>query len=151
RIPQMKAAPPPHEPTLLVTGRVTDFSARETRATEDFTDSKKAKHVRHRRKLALRYAVAVNLVDVDRGEVYLTREFPCSQDQEPSADDGPPPEIPTAPIFQKCKDDIAEAFSRAIAPYSENRTVYFKKGGDLPETESGINFATQGAWASSID
>jgi hypothetical protein len=137
-------------PTLLITGIVNNQSADDRVTSHQEKDSKGNFSTRYTRNVSAHYDVNVQLMDFSSGEIFFTRSFPCTRNETRSAINTVPDAVDVFALYNKCKDSIASNFAKAIAPYDEMVTAYFRKDDLLPDAPMGIEFAKAGSWDQAI-
>ena len=138
---------------LMVSGTVADkeFSSRVT--SEQKKTKEGAPYTRFTRSSEAIYNVNIKLVDISTGAIYLSRRYPCRRSTSTTQNDKRPSKLGSREIhelYDECKGEIAGAFAKAVAPYTETVFAAFAKIEESPATEAGISHAKVGNWDAAI-
>ncbi len=88
----------------------------------------------------------LRIIDATNGQVIATKTVPAQQTAKVQQDFSAPALIDPTNLYHGCREQIVEAFSRMIAPYSESVVFEFMEERKLDEMKQGLNFARVGEW-----
>lgn len=98
------------------------------------------------------YNVSMKIVDTSTGRIIATKAFAgTDEDSAQDTDRVPTTTWDRDTVFDGLQRNVVADFMKVIAPYSVQVGVTLFTDGDLPELESGVKYAQQGDWRSSIE
>lgn len=86
----------------------------------------------------------IDVIDVETGEILMSKRLECARSAQKSATDAEPDRIDRDALISRCAAQNASVFVKAVSPWSEYVRVPFEKDGKIPELEKGIAQATVG-------
>lgn len=87
---------------------------------------------------------SVDVVDVQTGELLRSKSLSASYVRTTNATNARPEAIDKDSLYTACLQDGVKTFMKSINPWDETVMVPFKKDGDIPALERGINQAKMG-------
>ena len=90
--------------------------------------------------------VAFQLIDVESGEVVLSRNLRASRRETTESEDGPPAWIDGDGMLDDCARETARDFVKIISPWQDVIRASFYRDDSLPMMETGIEYARGGQW-----
>jgi tetratricopeptide (TPR) repeat protein len=93
---------------------------------------------------------SIDVVDVETGEILRSKALSAAYVSKTSATDATPASIDKDSLYTSCLQDNVGTFIKSIAPWEETVQVPFKKDGDIPALERGINQAKMGEMEEAI-
>ena len=139
--------------SVLILGNILDYNytenmSRKTRECTKTVDNKEYKYkcTQYFRKGSAVVRASFDIVDIETGETLRSKALESRQYGATRAINERPARIDSNLLLDTCMKKVASNLIRAIAPWKDVVTANFKKDGDLPMMEAGINYAQAGLW-----
>ncbi|MDH5545016.1 MAG: tetratricopeptide repeat protein [Gammaproteobacteria bacterium] len=138
--------------TALITGKVAgQFTDKVDRESATCTrDKKKYPCNSYTRKSSITASGSIDLKDAESGKLIRSKSVQDICKDSTYATDQAPAQISETTLIEKCANQNSVAFSKIITPWTEYVRVAYKKDGDLPSLEKGINLIKLGKYNEAI-
>lgn len=132
--------------TAIISGRMDGDYQEKTESSNDTCYRKKVAYscTNYTRSGKFNTSGSMDVIDVSTGEIMKSKRLANTCEDNTSGTDETPPSIDRDALVGKCLNLGLNAFFKAISPWSELVAVPFRKDGDIPELEHGINMAKIG-------
>ena len=132
--------------TAIITGRIDGDYKEKTESSNAtcYKDKVKYSCTNYTRSGKFNTSGSMDVIDVSTGEIVKSKRLANSCENNTSATDETPPSIDRDELVGNCLNQGLNAFFKAISPWSELVNVPFRKDGDIPNLEFGINKAKIG-------
>ncbi len=97
------------------------------------------------------YNASLRVLDTTTSRILVTRAFEKNRNGRSSATDGDPSALDRDGMIKECRDGTSSEFLHMVAPYRVQEDVELVTDGDLPEIDTGNEYAKRGEWAKSME
>ncbi|MCK6546965.1 hypothetical protein L6R52_14035 [Myxococcota bacterium] len=96
--------------------------------------------------------MTLKVVETETGKLLAAKNLDAKEARAVATIDAPPGELNVKDeLLRACRADVVRRFVRAIAPYEKQVMVTLLSDDDLPELETGNNYARVGNWGAAIE
>ncbi len=142
--------------STLVTGEVTkadyreDVSSSKDQCTTD--DGTLRECVRYTRTAVADLRVVLKVIETESGKLLAAKTLGAQQQRSAAGVDQEPPALNVQDdLLTACRTEVVTAFVRVVAPHDKQVMVALRTDDDLPELETGNNYAKIGNWSAAVD
>lgn len=135
----------------LVVGQVEEagYGERVEEATEPCEDGE---CTRRTRLGTTKLRVNLKVIETETGKVLAAKNLEAQQRRRTTAVNAEPPAIvEQAEMRQQCRSELVRRFMTVISPYDRQVQVALRSDDDLPELETGNNYARIGNWEAAVE
>lgn len=139
----------------LVIGRVVRADHRETlseRTESCMKDDGMGECQRRTRTAVAELVAALQVIETESGRVLAAKSFEEKEERSTEAVDAEPPLVASREeLLRACRAALVRRFVAVVSPHDKQVQVVLLEDGDLPELETGNNFARIGNWESASE
>jgi len=95
---------------------------------------------RYTRTAKARFVTNVRVFDTNTSKVLVTRRLVAERKKETTSTDGDPDNVDTDALLDQCRNEVADAFFKMIAPHPVQERVALQEDGALPELKQGNEY-----------
>lgn len=139
--------------SVMVTGRMDNYEA----GSEVTGERQKCKRYEDGEEIVYRCVVytrnaystvraSFSVIDIESSQNLKTKMLACENTAWTQATDAEPAYIDLEALIQQCALQVADDFTKVVAPWTQYERAYFQKDGSLPTLEIGIKYAQAGEW-----
>lgn len=134
-----------------IDGRVSVYKQHEETDNFRWIDNEKRNHQSNIRIGTVTVEVAFNVVDLETGQVLLSKKISKRNTGKTSNVDRGAPSIDYAPIYQATRRDVVNEFMKSIAPYDETIDVQILTDDGIPELARGLTLIKINEWNEAVN
>lgn len=139
----------------LVVGEVTGADYQENVSSSQgqctTNDGKLVDCTRYQRVGVANLRVVLKVLETESGKLLAAKTLSSSQQRSAAAENQEPPPLNAKDeLLAGCRQEVVQAFVKVIAPHEKQVWVALRADDDLPELETGNNYARVGNWAEAL-
>lgn len=142
--------------STLVTGEVTkadyreDVASSKDQCTND--DGSLRECVRYTRTAVADLRVVLKVIETESGKLLAAKTLAAQQQRSAAGVDQEPAALNAQDdLLTACRTEVVTAFIRVVAPHDKQVMVALRTDDDLPELETGNNYAKIGNWGAAVE
>lgn len=135
----------------FVDGRVSTYDHQEKTDSYTWKDKKNKSYRSYTREGTVTVEVAFNVVDLETGQVLLSKKISKRNTDRTSNINGNAPRIDYVPLYLATRRAVVNEFMKSIAPYEETVNVQILTEEGIPELERGLAFVKINEWHKAIN